>query len=239
MLSHIPSNSQFRLSSAGNRGSGVKCLGRSFSDPFDLGIEKVSPMAQRTPELTSWPVSGDISSAMEDSGPPSASKLQDGTDPNPRPSVPPNFVWCLPVRRSLVQGTKENMAVDIPVLRPYFDPWNRDQDDDDTEDSSNNSSVSGDNGRCQGCKKISEARARAAAQAQKQPPRTNGSRGECVPFYVFPITCNPPPPFPRNNPHATRATCRSDQAEPGTASHPPVSLPRSLRQMLPVTNASN
>ncbi|KAL2116048.1 hypothetical protein VTJ04DRAFT_10303 [Mycothermus thermophilus] len=70
------------------------------------------------------------------------------------------------------------MAVDIPVLRPYFDPWNRDQDDDDTEDSSNNSSVSGDNGRCQGCKKISEARARAAAQAQKQPPRTNGSRVE-------------------------------------------------------------
>jgi hypothetical protein len=135
-------------------------------------------MARPTPDLASCFGSGDMSCKEEDFGAPGEPAVQNPDAPSRARIAPQNIVWRLAGgRRTSSTGSANetvdgDMAVDVPVLRACFDPWRRDQPEDDHD---------GPDGRCQGCSKISKARAVAGL------PHVP-SRGECPRF----LTCASP-----------------------------------------------
>lgn len=160
-------------------------------------------MAQSAPDLASSRGSGEIPPSMEEAGAPGETLLQ-----KPRPAsaarpIPRNFVWRLGGgRRTRSEGVVDfrgDMAVDVPVLRASFDPWNNNEQH--VED------ANGQEGRCKGCSKISMAR--AAANVIPTAPPHGPIRSECPPAPV-PCSISPvvgpdnslPSPPPASNPHA-------------------------------------
>ena len=128
-------------------------------------------MARRTPDLASCLGSGDVSCKMEESGAFGSPDVQNVQNQGPasaaRP-VPRNFVWRLGGGRHIHaaggSADRDAMAVDVPVLRECFDPWNHHQQADAGDGSD------GQDGRCRGCSKILKAKARAAAAAKPPLP---------------------------------------------------------------------
>ncbi|KAK3941409.1 hypothetical protein QBC46DRAFT_382634 [Diplogelasinospora grovesii] len=107
-------------------------------------------MVQFTPDLASLVGIGEIPCNMEETGPVRGGLVQmkEFSHKTVVRPVPSNFVWRLHGgRRSSSTNSIEfgDMAVDVPVPRGSFDPWNQ--------------QVKEENGRCKGCAKISKARA--------------------------------------------------------------------------------
>ena len=153
-------------------------------------------MVQLTPDLASLALAGpsEIPCNMGDSGDQNSKtnavqfqtfSLEHHQSQQLRP-IPKNFVWRLQGgrRSSSTSLTKpkaqapkrQDMAVDVPVLRDSFDPWNQHQRDED--------------GGCKGCSKISKAKAVTRprppeAATLKQPSHVNGVDGECLDFYLY------------------------------------------------------
>lgn len=120
-------------------------------------------MAQSIPDVAPSPGSGEISSAMEESGCFGESPLQKQDCSNIIHPLPRNFIWRLGGgrRNSSADETRDqkelqDMAVDVPVLRETFDPWSNGQHNEDEKRQ---------DGRCKGCDKISRTRAARAATA--------------------------------------------------------------------------
>lgn len=160
-------------------------------------------MAQSTPELTPSLGSGEISSKMEEPGNSGESVLQKRDFSSPRGALPRNFLWRLGGGRrnssSDLTSVQRDMAVDVPVLRETFDPWSNDR---------HNEGEDGQDERCKGCSKISQAR--AARTAAAEPPHALKRSESTVLFKSeFPRSCPCPGiytgQFPRNTPtHAPR-----------------------------------
>lgn len=122
------------------------------------------PMAQSTPDLAPSLASGAIPSKMEEFGDSEESPLQKQDVSDPPRLIPQNFVWRLGGRQS--SSTDQTnvagaMAVDVPVLRETFDPWNNGQ---------HYEKEDGQGGRCRGCSKISKASTAVAQPPHAVPP---------------------------------------------------------------------
>lgn len=125
-------------------------------------------MARRTPDVASCLGSGDVSCKMEESGAFRRLDVQNRGPASAARPVPRNFVWRLGGGRHVHTGgsaDRNAMAVDVPVLRECFDPWNHHQQADAGDGSD------GQDGRCRGCgNMVLKAKARAAAAAKPPLP---------------------------------------------------------------------
>ncbi|KAK3897887.1 hypothetical protein C8A05DRAFT_47640 [Staphylotrichum tortipilum] len=135
-------------------------------------------MAPRTPDLASWLASGTTSRRREETGAAGtpgtggasglSAAIQNHGLASPTRPIPRTFVWRLGGRSSSPEparaavGLSHDMAVDVPVLRECFDPWDGHHQHADAEGG-------GQEGRCRGCNKISKARAAAATQPPRNP----------------------------------------------------------------------
>ena len=125
-------------------------------------------MARRTPDVASCLGSGDVSCKMEESGAFRRLDVQNRGPASAARPVPRNFIWRLGGGRHVHTGgsaDREAMAVDVPVLRECFDPWNHHQQADAGD------GADGQDGRCRGCgNMVLKAKARAAAAAKPPLP---------------------------------------------------------------------
>lgn len=180
-------------------------------------------MARRTPDVASCLGSGDVSCKMEESGAFRRLDVQNRGPASAARPVPRNFVWRLGGGRHVHTGgsaDRNAMAVDVPVLRECFDPWNHHQQADAGDGSD------GQDGRCRGCgNMVLKAKARAAAAAKPPLPHAP-THSKCHGFVHVGAWCLFISIGPNSAPRSCCSTSRQAPAAPRQSPGSPQEKPQ-------------